>query len=282
MNVNYRRIPILAHNRHLYLDSRHILTHLERIFPNTASSPTLTLTYPNGRALSQLLTRYVTDAGIFSRGTTLIPPTAPILQDPKFQADRQEFSGRDFSPNALSKVRAESLGVVRELFELLEELMTDGREWIVKTEAPSLADIEALWVVDWLLGMPGALPLSHFSERVYPHTFRYHARFSSLIRRRKDEAPKPVRVDGAQAAEFVLKASVLYEARHDATDHLGLNIGDKVVVWPLDSGSGEKNRDTGRLVGLNSEEVVLEKDNGLRVHAPRWGFRVVKWEGAKL
>lgn len=32
----------------------------------------------------------------------------------------------------------------------------------------------------------------------------------------------------------------------------------------------------GKLVGLNKDEVVLELDNGIRLHFPRTGYRVYK------
>lgn len=43
------------------------------------------------------------------------------------------------------KTRPEALVEIRSSFELLETtLLADGREWILKTEGPSLADIEGM------------------------------------------------------------------------------------------------------------------------------------------
>lgn len=285
LQTHYRRIPLLAHARHLYLDSRHILSHLEAVCPDTTGSPALSPKTADGRALLRLLERYTTDSGLFARAASLIPAELPLLKDPKFQADRKELTGREFSPEAFAKGRPEALAVVRDLFELLETtVLADGRAWLTEGRL-TLADIEGAWIIDWLLGMPGALPTALFGEHTYPRVFAWHARFSGAIKDARARQGKPMRVTGEVAARHVLECDVRYEVAHDASDPLTLQVGEEVTVWPLDSGSGAENRDTGRLVALGRREVVLEKDvegRGLRIHAPRWGFRVMPAKAARL
>lgn len=44
---------------------------------------------------------------------------------------------------AIEKARPEHLNYIRNSFEFLETtLLADGRDWVLKTEKPSLADIE--------------------------------------------------------------------------------------------------------------------------------------------
>jgi hypothetical protein len=66
------------------------------------------------------------------------------------------------------------------------------------------------------------------------------------------------------------------EVRVDANEMLvkfyGLQRDSMVEVWPVDSGSAHV--DIGRLLGLDSLEIVFETDAGVRVHAPRHGFRL--------
>ena len=75
------------------------------------------------------------------------------------------------------------------------------------------------------------------------------------------------------------------EGSVDEMDRSGLKKGAMVEVWPTDSGFSRKDR--GRLVGLNTREVVIEgkTEDGkeVRIHAPRHGFRIreVK-QGEKL
>ena len=231
----------------------------------------------------RLLERYTTDAGIFARAATLIPPTAPLLKDARFQKDREELTGREFSPTAFEKARSESLGVVRDLFDVLEEdLLADGREWICEGRL-TLADLEAVWIIDWLFSM-NTLPEDLFGKGKYPKTLAWHARFMEQVKRAKEEMGKARRMSGEQAAKAVLDSVKSFEVEHDASDPLGLQAGEDVTVWPVDSGTGHK--DSGKLVALGRKEVVIEKEVGggsVRVHSPRWGFRVVKGRvGAKL
>jgi hypothetical protein len=74
------------------------------------------------------------------------------------------------------------------------------------------------------------------------------------------------------------------EGEVDGNDPSGLRKGDEIEVWPIDSGFSRKDR--GRLVRLDSSEIVVESktSNGkdVRIHAPRHGFRVRKVGKAKL
>jgi hypothetical protein len=50
------------------------------------------------------------------------------------------------NPQAMDRRRPESLVRIRDAFQLLETtLLADGRNWIFKTEKPSLGDIEGLF-----------------------------------------------------------------------------------------------------------------------------------------
>lgn len=56
------------------------------------------------------------------------------------------------SPEALAGARPEALAEIRDAAELLETtLLADGREWVLKTPGPTLADIEAVWVLHWVV-----------------------------------------------------------------------------------------------------------------------------------
>ena len=98
-------------------------------------------------------------------------------------------------------------------------------------------------------------------------------------------AGKAVSLDGKAAFQHITSASYHdQQTGVDVTDPTGLKEGDSVQLWPIDSGF--RHKDNGRLVKLTRDEVVLAistKSGGkeIRVHAPRWGFRLVK-EKARL
>lgn len=148
LNVSYRRIPVLSIGKDIYCDTRLILKKLECQFPTHP----LGASDPTQMAVERLLRRWTTDAGIFMRAATMIPSNSPMFQDPKFVKDREDFIGGvkgGWDSKKMESRRPEALVHLRDAFELLETtLLADGREWVFKTEKPSLGDIEGKFV--WL------------------------------------------------------------------------------------------------------------------------------------
>lgn len=69
----------------------------------------------------------------------------PLLKNPKFSKDREDFSGRPWSSEQILKGRPEAMAHIRNAFNLLETtLLADDRDWILKTDKPTLADIEGM------------------------------------------------------------------------------------------------------------------------------------------
>lgn len=139
MGVKYRRIPILSVGRDIYCDSRLILQKLEERFPSGA----LGASQPDQKAVEKLLEKWVIDGGVFLRSSQLIPTDLPMLRDPNFVKDREDYFGNGWTGSAALKKRPEALVHMRDAFEFLETgLLADGRQWVLGTENPSLADIE--------------------------------------------------------------------------------------------------------------------------------------------
>lgn len=113
-------------------------------------------------------------------------------------------------------------------------------------------------------------------------------RFNHAIASAKSSAPKPTTLKGAEAVQHVIQADFAEPEGHvDANDPLGLQKGQDVESWPVDSGF--KHHDRGRLVSINSQEVVLAAQSKVggkevRIHHPRWNFRTraVGTPGTKL
>jgi hypothetical protein len=139
--------------------------------------------------------------------------------------------------------------------------------------------------------MKTALPGDVVSERQFPKTYAWIARFRAAVRAAKTAVPRPTTLKGPDAAKFVLDAEFADAASGvDPEDPLGLTEGMEVELHPTDSGAN--NRDRGRLVALTASEVsvAVQSSEGVkevRIHAPRTGFRVTKLEatvgiGAKM
>lgn len=290
LGIKYRRIPILSIGRDVYLDTRLILQKLEA-FPTTSPK----LGAPEGteqRAIESLLEVLNIDAGVFMWAAYLMPRDLPIFRDPNFLRDRADFlKDTDAITDTSPVARYEALAEIRNAFELLEStLLADGREWVLKTNGPGLADIVAVWPFHWLAGMPGALPPDQISMAQFPRVFAWIERFKQAVSEAAKKLGNPPSLSGDEAAETIVGASC-FEAQdgkvHDnepLVKALGLKKGDRVVVHPTDTGSSHK--DSGVLLSFDSNEVVFEtranmQDSpAVRVHAPRHGFRIVREDQA--
>lgn len=301
LGITYRRIPLLAIGRDVYLDTRLILQRLE-------SLPALASDYPKlgaaegteHRAIERLLSTLVNEAGVFPWSVAMFPPTLPVFKDERFMKDRSEFmgaggaGGRQFGP-ASAQARAEAATNLRGVFALLEHtFLADGRDWILggsgSGSSPGLADIEAVWTLHWLRGIPGALPKEVFSVQHFPRVFAWIERFDKAAKAAAQKVGKVPAISGAEATRTIVEAKYVDGAEGDSfgqvvpeepvAQALKLQKGDRVVVYPVDTGSTHK--DVGRLLSLDGNEVIFETraavdgTPAVRVHAPRIGFRVVR------
>ncbi|KAL2043980.1 hypothetical protein N7G274_003500 [Stereocaulon virgatum] len=273
LGVKYRRIPIMSIGRDIYCDTRLILQKLEEKFPHGA----LGASQPEQKAIEKLLESWTVDGGMFIRAAQTIPLEMPLLKDPKFTKDREDYSGRSWSQQDVKNLQPEGITHVRDGFEFLEKwLLADGRQWILKTEKPSLADIEAIWPFHWVLSLK-SLPPTVVSKEKYPKVYAWIDRFNAAIASAKSSAPKPATLKGAEAVKHVMQADFAEpEGQVDVNDPLGLKKGQDVESWPVDSGF--KHHDRGRLVSITPQEVVLASQSKvggreIRIHHPRWNFR---------
>jgi glutathione S-transferase len=280
LGVHYRRIPIVTIGRDVYLDTRLQLPKLEELSP---SVPRLGAQEADQRALERLLSSFVIDGGLFNLASQLMPTDLPLFKDPVFFKDRSDFIGGTMSKEGLERARPGALTAFANTFDFLETgLLADGRDWILKTKEPSLADIEAVWPFHWLAGMPGALPKDKFSPDTYPKVFAWIARFQAAVEAAKKREAKPRTLTGEEAARLVTQsgfneADGVVDEGDALVATLGLKKGDMVTVFPTDT--GRSGKDTGRLVSISSKEVVIEieaEGTALRVHAPRHGYKVQK------
>ena len=146
----------------------------------------------------------------------------------------------------------------------------------------------AIWPFQWMLGLKGAIPWTLISKENFPLVFAWVDRFNEAIATAKAIAPKPTKLKGADALKHITQSEFAEpEGEVDNTDPLGLQKGQDVESWPIDSGS--RHHDRGRLISLTSEEVVLASqtkigEREVRIHHPRWNFRTraASGEGAKL
>lgn len=283
LGLAYRRIPIMAFGRDIFLDTRIILDRLEKL-PNV-STPPIGATTPDQIAMQRFFYDYTTDYGIFRwLALALITSDLDISRDQTFLEDRKDYCGVENLVEGDPKVvHAEALREFSGMFAFYEKLMGDGREWIFKTDTPGLGDIEAIWPMFMVSGMDGLLPTDKFSAKVFPKVYSWIDRFKAAVTAAEEKQGKQLVVEADEAQKIVTGAAYHdKELDVDETDFdakaMGLKKGDNVTVGPTDFGLTK--RDKGTLVGLNEEEVVIETKTStggtIRAHAPRHSFRIAK------
>lgn len=116
-----------------------IIRKLEELFPNGA----LGASTPDDKAIQKFLEIWAVESGVFDRASQLIPSSMPLLNDPKFVKDREDLTSRPWSKQGIDANRPEAVAAIRSGFHFLEStLLADGRDWVLKTDRPTLADIE--------------------------------------------------------------------------------------------------------------------------------------------
>lgn len=128
--------------------------------------------------------------------------------------------------------------------------------------------------------LPDGLPDAYFSKKKYPKTNAWLDRYEAAVQAAKDASKsKTTILSSEDALSQTFSSTSFVDAElevHD--DPIGVKKGQQVEVAPIDTGFN--HRDVGKLVGLNTKEVVIEKENEkdgkpVRLHFPRWNFSIV-------
>ena len=148
LGVNYRRIPVLSIGRDIYCDSLLILEKLEAIYGTDSSSKYKNISAKakggSDYALERLFEKW-TDAVVFKAAAAVIPSSLDLMKDQQFQKDREELWGRSWGKAEQDALRPKGLADMRSNWDLLEATLGDGREWVLGTKEPMLADIHGAY-----------------------------------------------------------------------------------------------------------------------------------------
>ena len=276
IGVDYRRIPVATIGGDVYCDTLLILSALEKAF-SASTYPSISAAAPEHKALEYLLEKW-TDQAVFPQAADCIPIDHPLVVDEGFIKDRSELWGEDWGQEARKKKRAPAVEQMRGFFAFFENtILSDGRQWILGTNEPKLADIQSAWIFDWMLSLEGAFPEEVISQKIYPNTFAWCKRYHSAVEFANNSALKVGEIDAAEALRRLEKSSTEGNIHIDSNEPLGLKQDQDVEVAPIDTGKTGVQK--GKLLGLDATEVVVgsktKSGSQLRVHFPRWNFKVV-------
>ncbi|EME87274.1 uncharacterized protein MYCFIDRAFT_28695 [Pseudocercospora fijiensis CIRAD86] len=286
LGVRYRRIPLLSCGLDIYCDTLLILQKLESLYPeNTPTHKKISADTSTEKALEYLFEKW-TDTVVFKSAAATISSDLDLMQDPKFQSDREALWGRPWDKATQDSLRPSALAEMRENFEFLENVLSDGRTWILgrgteeKEGGPTLADIHAAWIFDWLGMLPGSFPEEEFNARKFPGTVGWLGRYKTAIEKAKESAPKPTELESVECVDRILNSGFEEtELEVEENDLSGLKAGDEIKMAPVDTGFGSS--DVGKLIGLKRNEVTissLTQQGGkeIHIHYPRWNFSFEK------
>lgn len=278
IGVGYRKIPVMAIGRDAYCDSRLIISKLESIYPGSHLAPS----NPAEAGVRKLFESWTIEGGIFANAVKLMPFWLEngLLRNKAFLDDRQKLMGGvRMTAEMMQAARPAGLQQIQQALDLLETtFLADGRRWILATQEPSLADIDAVWPFEWLIvdkSMRGSLPDERLGEKNYPKVYAWVHRFMDEVQKKKAEGASPTSLDGKSASARIIGAeSTSEEVSFDSRNLLGLQQGEQVEAYPSDY--GQMGKTVGTLVGYTDSEVVLQNEQGVRVHFPLWNFTIKK------
>jgi len=282
IGVTYRRIPVLAigNDVYLYCDSSLIASVLERRFPQSEGYGTI---FPKRRGgssadpgVAQILATFYVEKIIFP----LVSGSLPFHRfDPAFIKDRREFGMKiETDPKAAEARYPYTKSALASHLLFLEQQLADGREWLLDTETPSLADVSAHVIYDWMRRFKSVKDV--YQAHTYPHTLSWLARHSDYLRKQQQANAAPFKkISGSEAADIIQSASFQDYSIIGFDDveaaRLQVTQGQVVSIIPEDNA---KVPTVGKLVALSREEAVVEisgpSRRTIRCHFPRLNFSV--------
>ncbi|KAF9006419.1 hypothetical protein BDQ17DRAFT_1351698 [Cyathus striatus] len=238
LGINYRRIPILSIGNDVYCDTSLIATTLERKFPSSNGFGTLFPMGKHGRSadtgLIKTFSKFYADNALFPLLVSLLPwdqLPAPFLED------RSALIGGPIDVKAFIANQGKNLSLLSVHLSLVEEQLSDDREWLFDTELPGLADISVHFMLSWAKGFKSTH--SVLDAGSFPFTGKWISRLSSFLQSKQDIQHARMKLSGVDAAKVIFSAS--RESDPPGFDivqaeKLGLQQGEDVFVAPEDTG----------------------------------------------
>lgn len=280
LGLAYRRIPVLAIGNDVYCDSSLVASALERRFQPSEGHATL---FPprkgGGKADTGMIKAFAMSYG----DRTLFPLASENMPyhkfKPDFVKDRSSWLGKQIDGEALLARQPEAKSTLSSHLTLLEDQLADGREWLMDTEGPSLADISVHFVYQWLQSKLFRTMTDLFDIQKFPSSIAWISRMSTYLDTRQKSHAAFEEMTGEEAAKIT--SSSTHEQQDvvgfDETEagRLGIHMGDTVLITPQDSG---KVPTVGKLTALNREEVVIQTKGSMgtiiHCHFPRLNFSI--------
>ncbi|KAJ9661895.1 hypothetical protein H2198_001647 [Neophaeococcomyces mojaviensis] len=289
-NLTYRKIPVLAIGRDVFIDTSLILEHLHshpalRWYRQAQGAGAEIHHDTRGRVLARLLSSHYTDRPLFRLTTGLIPS---VVWRTKFGDDRARLIGHVLDPSKLEKKVPKNLASLDTYLSILEPLFLEEQGgWFLGTEQPSAADISLWYQLEWgekisrgegienLTGGGTADGMGEgmkevFNKARYPGLWDWYERFNTYVDGLPNVETRVERGDEVGIEKLMRMLEDVEQERdvpmlptpavslQGLEERIGLRIGTKVSIVPDDTGRGDPT--VGKLVAISPEEAVIEPD----------------------
>lgn len=271
LGITYRRIPVNAIGKDVYVDNRVFLQAVLDIFSSTKGV--------------QELVRTKADEAFEAFGYRMFWNLLEILPDTVYNEtmikDRADLYGM-LSKKDYREVRPAAIAACKQFLDIIEnDFLADqdtNGPWINGSK-PGIADLQTAWIpkftletIDYANGASAGKEGEGFGPEKYPRTYKWLSKFPAHTP--ENEKPK---ISGEDASKKIL--TLPYAAKDigvDESDATGFKKGDKVQIATTDDTTPGNMPQYGTLVGLDRHQQVVELDNGLRIHFSRIGYSLKK------
>ena len=265
LGITYRRVPVNAIGKDVYVDNRTFLQAILSIFADEQGVKDLVRTKH--------------DEAYEAFGYRMFWNLLEILPDTVFVQemidDRKDLYATLQRPD-YRETRPASLAAYRQYLDIIEhEFLADGTDFFMGSKI-GIADLQVAWIPKFaqetIKYTEATGEGAGLTEKQYPKTFKWLAQIPSHV-----PENQPGTISGDDATEKILKLD--YAAKEigvDEDDPTGLKKGDKVLVATTDDVNPQNAQQEGTLVGMDRKQMVVQLENGLRLHFPRIGYSIKK------
>ncbi|KAJ9652909.1 hypothetical protein H2198_007862 [Neophaeococcomyces mojaviensis] len=260
IGITYRRVPVNSIGKDVYIDNRAFIDAVEEIFPE--------------KALPTTKHDHAYEAFGYRNFWIILASLPLVFLTPELIEERHDLFPV-FGKKNYKQLRPSTLTELKSFLNMIENDFladaTDAEPWINGAK-PGLADIHASWVPKFALEtLKYSTDEPGFSEADYPKVHRWLAGIPAHV-----PESEPEKLSAEIATQQILSSQ--YAAKEigvDESDLMGLKKGQKVYVQTSDDNAPENAQQHGTLIGLGPRQIVIELENGLRLHFPRVGYAVL-------
>lgn len=260
IGITYRRIPVNSIGKDVFIDNRAFIDAVEEIFPD--------------KALATSRHDHAYEAYGYRNFWIILASLPVVFLSPELIKERHDLFPV-FGKSNYAQLRPSAMAELKSFLQMIEDDFlkdaTDDAPYINGAK-PGVSDIHAVWIPKFALQtLKYGTEEPGFSKADLPKVHRWVEAFPEHI-----PENEPQKLDEKAAHEQILGSQ--YAAKEigvDEKDPTGLKKGQKVYVQTSDDNAPENAQQHGTLVGLGPKRIILQLDNGLRIHFPRVGYAVL-------